>query len=150
MAAHALSTTPLLSGTCSESFFADADALDAIIDQLHAAIDAETLIGDRFFDIALSDIAHKAADAWGSCETAPVGYDAIEKAFRQWRATLGEKARPYTLHGLRKLAIVELAEAGCSDAEIQAVTGQSPAMVAFYRKQANRKRLSRKAQERRG
>lgn len=43
----------------------------------------------------------------------------------------------------------ELAEAGCSDAEIQAVTGQSTAMVAFYRKKASRKRLSRAAQERR-
>lgn len=79
----------------------------------------------------------------------PLGYDAIEKAFRSWRAELGERAAQFTLHGLRKLAIIELAEAGASDAEIQAVTGQSAEMVAFYRAQANRKRLSRAAQERR-
>ncbi|ETX11967.1 hypothetical protein OCH239_18875 [Roseivivax halodurans JCM 10272] len=70
MAAYASITTPLPSGTCSESFFDNADALDAIIDQLHAAIDAEAFIGNRFFDIELSQIAHQAADAWATCETA--------------------------------------------------------------------------------
>lgn len=77
------------------------------------------------------------------------GYDAVEKQFRKWRDTLGEKAKPYSLHGLRKLAIIELAEAECSDAMIQAVTGQSAEMVAFYRKKADRLRLSKAAQNRR-
>lgn len=79
----------------------------------------------------------------------PVGYSAVEKAFRAWRVTLGENAKPFTLHGLRKLAIVELAEAGCSDAEIQAVTNQSAEMVAYYRKGADRVKLSKAAQDRR-
>lgn len=81
--------------------------------------------------------------------TQPLSYDAVEKAFRSWRHDLGDKARPYVLHGLRKLAIIELAEAGATDAEIQAVTGQSAEMVAFYRKKASRKALSRAAQKRR-
>jgi len=81
--------------------------------------------------------------------TEPLGYDAIEKAFRSWRNALGDKTRPFTLHGLRKLAIIELAEAGCTDAEIQAVTGQSSAMVAYYRSKASRRELSRTAQKRR-
>lgn len=81
--------------------------------------------------------------------TQPVGYDAVEKAFRRWRAGLGEKALPFTLHGLRKLAIIELAEAGASDAEIQAVTGQSAPIVAYYRSKASRRKLSKAAQERR-
>ncbi|QOL80458.1 tyrosine-type recombinase/integrase [Pseudooceanicola spongiae] len=81
--------------------------------------------------------------------TQPKGYDSVEKQFRSWRKTLGDKAAPYSLHGLRKLAIVQLAEAGCSDAEIQAVTGQSAQMVAFYRAKASKKRLSRAAQNRR-
>lgn len=80
---------------------------------------------------------------------APYSYAAVEGRFRTWRAGLGAKAAPYTLHGLRKLAIVELAEAGASDAEIQAVTGQSAQMVAYYRKEANRRHLSKSAQERR-
>ncbi|KUP90936.1 tyrosine-type recombinase/integrase [Tritonibacter horizontis] len=79
----------------------------------------------------------------------PIGYSAVEKAFRAWRLTLGDNAKQFTLHGLRKLAIVELAEAGCSDAEIQAVTNQSSEMVAYYRKRANRVKLSKSAQDRR-
>ncbi|MEY8841293.1 tyrosine-type recombinase/integrase [Cribrihabitans sp. XS_ASV171] len=79
--------------------------------------------------------------------TEPLGYGAVEKQFRKWRESLGARAKPYTLHGLRKLAIIQLAEAGCGDAEIQAVTGQSAQMVAYYRAKANRKRLSKSAQE---
>ena len=77
--------------------------------------------------------------------TQPLGYDSVEKAFRAWRETLGERASSYSLHGLRKLAIVRLAEAGCSDAQIQAITNQSPEMIAYYRRRANRKVLSKAA-----
>ncbi len=52
-------------------------------------------------------------------EKAPRSYDAVEKSFRAWRDTLAEiaekhddDARHYSLHGLRKRACVELAEAG--------------------------------------
>ena len=79
----------------------------------------------------------------------PVGYSAVEKLFRAWRADLGEQAKPYVLHGLRKLAIIQLAEAGATDAEIQAVTNQSAETVAYYRRLANRVVLSRNAQRRR-
>lgn len=79
----------------------------------------------------------------------PLGYSAVEKAFRAWREGLGDRAAQYSLHGLRKLAIVQLAEAGASDAEIQAVTGQSAEMIVYYRSKANRRKLSRAAQERR-
>lgn len=81
--------------------------------------------------------------------TQPQGYFAIAAAFGKWRETLGENAAPYSLHGLRKLAIVQLAEAGASDAEIMAVTGQSAAMVAYYRVRANKRHLSKQAQSRR-
>ena len=59
---------------------------------------------------------------------------------------LGKNAKQYTLHGLRKRAIIEMAEAGSTDAEIQAVTGQSVHMVAYYRSKANRRKLSKAAQ----
>ncbi|WP_138472546.1 tyrosine-type recombinase/integrase [Poseidonocella sp. HB161398] len=81
--------------------------------------------------------------------TEPLGYDAVEKQFRTWRKSLGERAAPFSLHGLRKLAIVQLAEAGCSDAEIQAITNQSAEIVAYYRSRASRKIMSRNAQLRR-
>ncbi|MBQ0800257.1 MAG: hypothetical protein KBT76_00805 [Sulfitobacter litoralis] len=89
-------------------------------------------------------------------DTSPLSYSSVEKEFRAWRDTLDEladahddNARNYSLHGLRKRACVELAEAGCSDAEIQSVTGQSLEMVAKYRKEASRKEMSRRAQMRR-
>ena len=80
---------------------------------------------------------------------APLGYDAVEKAFRTWRNVLGPAAKPYSLHGLRKLAIVRMAEAGWSDAEIQAATNQTPETIAYYRAKASRKVMSRRAHERR-
>lgn len=81
--------------------------------------------------------------------TEPRGYWSVSAAFRTWRDGLGPEAKKYVLHGLRKLSIIRLAEAGCSDAEIQAVTNQSAEMVAYYRSRASRKALSRAAQERR-
>lgn len=80
--------------------------------------------------------------------TEPMGYYVVERRFRVWRDTLGEKAKPYSLHGLRKLAIIQMAEAGCSDAEIQAVTNQSTETVAYYRRLASRKILSKNAANR--
>jgi hypothetical protein len=80
--------------------------------------------------------------------TTPLSYFAVQAAFSRWRKTLGKAATPYTLHGLRKLAIIELAQAGASDAEIQAITNQSAAMVAYYRQRANRLTLSKAAYER--
>lgn len=75
----------------------------------------------------------------------PLGYDVVQKQFSAWRKTLGPEASKYSFHGLRKLAIIRLAEAGCSDAEIQSITNQTLETVAYYRKGANRKKLSANA-----
>lgn len=48
-------------------------------------------------------------------------------------------------HGLRKSAVVFLLEAGCTDAEVSAVTGQSRQMVEHYARQVNQKKLAAKA-----
>ncbi len=45
-------------------------------------------------------------------------------------------------HGLRKSAVVFLLEAGCTDAEDSAITGQSRAMVEHYARQVNQKKLA--------
>ena len=52
--------------------------------------------------------------------TQPMRYDSVENQFRAWRESLG-------------------------DAQIQAITNQSPQTVAYYRKRASRKKLSRSA-----
>ena len=48
-------------------------------------------------------------------------------------------------HGLRKSAVVTLLEAGCSEAETAAVTGQSLAMVAHYARGVNQGKLAASA-----
>ena len=48
-------------------------------------------------------------------------------------------------HGLRKSAVVMLLEAGCTDAEVSAITGQSRKMVEHYAQQVNRRRLAASA-----
>lgn len=53
--------------------------------------------------------------------------------------------RGLVFHGLRKSAVVTLLEAGCTDAEVAAVTGQSRQMVEHYAKQVNQGRLAASA-----
>jgi integrase len=73
-----------------------------------------------------------------------------------WRkAIMGTNATPSPLkpiaeaglvfHGLRKSSVCALLEAGCSEAEVQAVTGQSPKMVAHYARRVNNSKLAANA-----
>lgn len=48
----------------------------------------------------------------------------------------------YSLHGLRKNAVNNLLEAGASEHEVGAVTGQTPQTVRHYARQVNQKRLA--------
>jgi hypothetical protein len=52
------------------------------------------------------------------------------------------RTRRLVFHGLRKSAVVFLLEAGCTDAETAAITGQSRDMVEHYAKQVNQRRLA--------
>jgi hypothetical protein len=45
-------------------------------------------------------------------------------------------------HGLRKSAVVFLLKAGCMDAEVSAITGQSRQMVEHYARQVNQEKLA--------
>lgn len=69
-----------------------------------------------------------------------------------WARARRHKGRPLppvlqtvVFHGLRKNATVNLLEAGCSEAEVSAVTGMSLQMVVRYGKGARQKRLAREA-----
>ena len=55
------------------------------------------------------------------------------------------KRAGFVFHGLRKSAVVTLLEAGCTTAEVQAITGQSMQMVEHYAKQVNQKKLAASA-----
>jgi integrase len=48
-------------------------------------------------------------------------------------------------HGLRKSAVVFLLEAGCTDGEVSAITGQTRQMVEHYGRQVNQKKLAASA-----
>jgi integrase len=80
----------------------------------------------------------------------PLGYNVVFKRFEKVREAAGEICKGLVPHGWRFTAAVALAEAGCSDAEIQSVTGhRTLKMVQKYRAQANQKRLSKQAQAKR-
>jgi integrase len=64
-----------------------------------------------------------------------------------WRKSLPAeiKAAGLVFHGLRKSAVVTLLEAGCTDAEVAAITGQSRQMVEHYARQVNQRKLAKAA-----
>lgn len=64
-----------------------------------------------------------------------------------WHQDKG-RVKGFVFHGLRKNATVALAEAGCSDHEIQAITGHATlAMIQHYSKGVNQKRLAKQAMD---
>lgn len=67
-----------------------------------------------------------------------------------WRsAILAAGLDGLTFHGLRHAAATRLAEAGCTEKEIMAITGhQSPEMVKRYTTAANQKKLAKSAIQR--
>lgn len=80
--------------------------------------------------------------------TQPISKRRAQKIVMDVRVSIG--AAQYVPHGWRYNAAKELAEAGCSDSEIQSVTGHKTLeMVKKYRQQANQKHLSKSAQNRR-
>ncbi|WP_341870468.1 site-specific integrase [Paracoccus shanxieyensis] len=84
--------------------------------------------------------------------TQPLGKRAVQKAVEDVRESIGVMGGKdrLVIHGWRYTAARQLAEAGCSDSEIQSVTGHKTlAMVQKYRAQANQKKASKAAQNRR-
>lgn len=78
----------------------------------------------------------------------PWTYDGFSTSFYKLKKsdTFAEfRERSLVVHGLRKSAAVTLAESGCTDEEIQAITGQSKGMVAHYTRQVNQLHLARNA-----
>jgi intergrase/recombinase len=57
------------------------------------------------------------------------------------------RQRGFVFHGLRKNACNKLFEVGCTEKEVEAITGQSAAMVAHYSKKANQLKLAKSAME---
>lgn len=63
--------------------------------------------------------------------------------FASWVATFARANGVHLVpHGLRKNAVNALLEAGCSTAEVSAITGQSLSIVEHYAKQRNQRRIA--------
>jgi len=68
-----------------------------------------------------------------------------------WRTQMDQpemqrlRKKSLVFHGLRKSAVVFLLEAGCTDAEVAAITGQSRDMVEHYAREVNQRRLAASA-----
>lgn len=80
-----------------------------------------------------------------------IGTPFTAKAFGNWfRMRCNEAGLTQcSAHGLRKLAATRLANAGCSNQEIKAITGhRSDASLAPYIRKANKTQLARQARER--
>ncbi len=74
-----------------------------------------------------------------------LNYDQVQKKMMVVREKLGLKE--FSLHGPRNSAASELAEAGCTDQQIAAITGhKSLSMIRKYPKGASQKRLAKEAQ----
>ena len=74
-----------------------------------------------------------------------MSYHKIAREMRKYRP------KGCTIHGLRYTAVEELAEAGCSDDEIAAISGhKSRAMIEKYAGPARQRARARAAQKRRG
>ena len=77
-----------------------------------------------------------------------MSYNAVEQRFRTVRERAG--IGNYVMHGWRYTAAQQLLLAGCSDAEIGAITGhKSLEMIAKYSRKGQQAQLARTAQEKR-
>jgi len=100
---------------------------------------------------AIRDLVLGAADvvcpknAQGEPYTGDQFHAAWTRARRRKASPLPPALQGVVFHGLRKNATVNLLEAGCSEAEVAAVTGMSLQMVVHYGKGARQKRLAREA-----
>lgn len=72
----------------------------------------------------------------------PATAGGIRQRIQKWALGRGHKVVP---HGLRKNAVNALLVAGCSSAEVSAITGQSMEMIEHYAKQRDNEGLSRSA-----
>ena len=95
----------------------------------------------RSLGAVLADIPRRSIYISTSSHGTPWTQDGLRTS---WGRLLGRLTLPKRLvfHGLRKTAVVILLEAGCTTAEVAAISGRSFDMVEHYAKQVNQKKLA--------
>lgn len=97
------------------------------------------------------DRATRSASEGGGCRRQRLQAQWTKTAFNTaWRRARPDilRERGLVFHGLRKSAVVTLIEAGCSTAEVAAITGQSMQMVEHYARARDQRRLAIQAMQR--
>jgi len=70
----------------------------------------------------------------------PWKVDHLRHELRKVMTSIGHEG--YSLHGLRKNAVINLLECGCTEAQTAAVTGQTLQMVQYYARKVNQQKLA--------
>lgn len=87
----------------------------------------------------LETIPKRAVTILTSTEAKPWTKDGFKASWNKHRLPAMEGL---VFHGLRKSAVVMLLEAGCTDAEVASITGQSREMIVHYAREVNQGRLA--------
>lgn len=87
----------------------------------------------------LETIPKRAVTILTSTDAKPWTKDGFKSS---WAKHKPEATKGLVFHGLRKSAVVTLLEAGCTDAEVAAITGQSREMIEHYAKAVNQGKLA--------
>ena len=98
----------------------------------------------RDLGVVLTTIPKRSIFILTSSNAAPWSKDGFRTSWGRMTEKLKLDAG-LVFHGLRKSAVVMLLEAGCSDAEVGAITGQSRKMVEHYAQRVNRSKLAASA-----
>ena len=92
----------------------------------------------------LEAIPRRAVTILTNTDGTPWTDDGFQSSWNKYRPAI-VKENDLVFHGLRKSAVVFLLEAGATDAEVGAVTGQSRQMVEHYAKQVSQQKLAASA-----
>jgi integrase len=95
----------------------------------------------RNLRIVLDTVPRRAVTVLTSTDGTPWTDGGFTASWRKNKPPL-VKAGGLVFHGLRKSAVVMLLEAGCTDAEVRSITGQSQKMVEHYAKMVNQEKLA--------
>lgn len=98
-------------------------------------VDLKAVLGEMP-RVAETILSTERGESWGS------GFKASWQAQMDVPTLASLREAGLVFHGLRKSAVVFLLEAGCTDAEVSAITGQSREMVEHYARQVNRRKLA--------
>jgi len=98
----------------------------------------------RDLGVVLTTIPKRSIFILASSNAAPWSKDGFRTSWGRMTEKLKLDAG-LVFHGLRKSAVVMLLEAGCSDAKVGAITGQSRKMVEHYAQRVNRSKFAASA-----